>query len=453
MTARIFAVALLGLVGCKQEEPEETDDDGPACSLDDQAGCPEPLVCEPVVGGEPICASPVSIEGRVFDTESDAGIEGARVVARDANGAATSRVAISAADGTYSLVVTAPRTADGAVVPDTQYTLRADAQSYVPFPTPPRSALPIDLSAATGDPLVVQSTATDVGLIPRSDTAGLGAISGTVEAAAPGGTLVVAGPSTGVADLDGAFAVFDIPAGTVQVHGYKAGLQLAPATADVSADATTEGVVLSALGTATATVSGTVQIVNAPGGASTSVILVVEDAFDPIALSGETPPGLRVGDVDGAWSISGVPDGTYVVLAAFENDDLVRDPDTSIGGTDIVTLTVSGSDEEVAGFKVTEALEVLGPGAELPEVVTAPVTLSWEDDSSEDLYEVEVFDALGELVWETSGDLDPGGNAPVTVPYDGPLDPGMYYQFRVTSLKSGVPLSRTEDLRGVFTTE
>jgi hypothetical protein len=139
-----------------------------------------------------------------------------------------------------------------------------------------------------------------------------------------------------------------------------------------------------------------------------------------------------------------------VVLAAFENDDLVRDPDTSIGGTDIVTIEVSGADVEVDGFKVTEALAVVSPGAEQVETVEAPVTLTWADDSSEDSYLVEVYDALGERVWSAEGDFDPGGSAPASVAYDGPLQPGMVYQFRATSLKDGVPLSTTEDLRGVF---
>jgi hypothetical protein len=45
-----------------------------------------------------------------------------------------------------------------------------------------------------------------------------------------------------------------------------------------------------------------------------------------------------------------------------------------------------------------------------------------------------------------------GGN--VSVQYDGPMDPGMYYQFRATSWRApgGTPgpASNTEDLRGVF---
>ena len=143
----------------------------------------------------------------------------------------------------------------------------------------------------------------------------------------------------------------------------------------------------------------------------------------------------------------------YVALAAFENDALVRDPDTSIGGTEIQHLTVAGGDVTVPAFKITGALAVISPGADGAEPVSgAPVTLTWEDDSSEDSYAVVVYDALGNLAWEGTA-TDPGGNAPVTAEFPGPLEPGMYYQFRVTSIKDGVPISSTEDLKGVFFAE
>jgi hypothetical protein len=141
-----------------------------------------------------------------------------------------------------------------------------------------------------------------------------------------------------------------------------------------------------------------------------------------------------------------------VVLAGFENDGLVRDPGTSIGGTEIVRIVVDGAAVSISeGFKVTGALAVESPGADDIEEVSGAVTFSWEDDSSEDEYTVQVFDALGTLVWETTGNFDPGGSAPASVPYGGPaLTSGMLYQFRATSIKDGVPISSTEDLRGVF---
>jgi len=246
--------------------------------------------------------------------------------------------------------------------------------------------------------------------------------------------------------------VFNVPSGSVEVSGYQQGLNFDAVTVDVSAGAETAGVTLQANDKPAVSVSGNVQIVNAMGGSATSVILVLEDTFVESLARGEAPPGLRAANVTGAFSIEGVPDGNYVVLAAFENDGLVRDPDTSIGGTELVRLEVAGQDVALAeSFKVTGALAVESPGANDIETVSEPLTLSWEDDSSEDEYQVQVFDAFGSLVWETSGNFDPGGNKPASVAYDGPaLESGNLYQFRATSIKDGVPISSTEDLKGVF---
>jgi hypothetical protein len=191
---------------------------------------------------------------------------------------------------------------------------------------------------------------------------------------------------------------------------------------------------------------------------------VVRDTFDPDAARGEVPRGLRAPrtgtpSVTGDFVIEGVPDGEYVVLAAYENDDLVRDPDANISGTDFVFLTVDsnqGASMSISdSFKVTEALEVMSPGADGPEAVTGVPTLTWADDSSEDWYEVRVFDAFGNEVWSDLDVPSVSGKGSVSVDYAGPLDPGMYYQFRVLSWRQpgqgeAAPISATEDLRGVF---
>src|SRR5690606_14531944 len=195
------------------------------------------------------------------------------------------------------------------------------------------------------------------------------------------GTLVVAGGEaggsgggvTGIAGFDGTYTVFNVPAGDVAVRGYATGLQLAPTTAAVTAGEITTGVDLAFLGAATATVSGKIEIVNPGMGSDTSVILAVDETFIENAASGETPPGLRIAPVSGAFRIDNVPDGNYVVLAAFENDFLVRDPDQSIGGTSIVRVTVNGASTQLSeSFKVTGALDVVSPDAE--EVVSATPT-------------------------------------------------------------------------------
>ncbi|MBI5538333.1 MAG: hypothetical protein HY898_36760 [Deltaproteobacteria bacterium] len=438
------------MFGCGSDDPPPAQQPPPACSVLDQTGCAAGQVCEETAAGTG-CFAPVHIKGHVFDAMTTSPIAGARVVLRDANESVVSKVAVTAADGTYDISAPAKRDANGKPI-SANVTLRADAQGYLGFPKPPRVALPVDVSTAQGDPLTIASTATDIALIPLQNATGTGWISGTVKAPHPGGTLIVAGGSTGVADADGAYEVFNVAAGAATVRGYGAGLQLAEASATVEAGKETPNVDLTQTGEATAVVSGNVQIVNAPGGSSTSVVLAVEETFQESVIRGEVPKGLRAANVSGAFSIAGVPSGRYVVLAAFENDGLVRDPDTSIGGTEIVHITVAAASMALSqGFKVTGALAVNSPGANGPEEVSGTPTFSWEDDSSEDTYTLQVFDAFGNEVWKQEGIVGPKGSKPVTAPYAGPaLTPAMYYQFRATSIKDGTPISSTEDLKGVF---
>jgi hypothetical protein len=427
------------------------------CSTETEAGCADGKVCEEVPGSTPACFPPVTLGGRVFDLATDASLAGARVVARDANFAAVTTVAVTDAAGEYELKVPTPRKADGTLL-SSEVFLRADAQGYITFPTAPRVALPIDMAKATGSPLRLESSTSSVGMVSLGDTSGLGTVSGKVLSAVPIGTLVVAGGAamtgggvTGIAGTDGTYTVFNVPAGSVAVHGYKVGQELEAATATVTAGAEAKGVDLADKGKATALVSGKVEIVNPGKGTDTSVILVVDETFNETAARGEAPPGLRIRPVTGDFSLKGVPDGNYVVLAAFENDFLVRDPDTSIGGTAIVRITVAGSDLPIAeSFKVTGSLNVVSPDNESP--VSGTPQFVWEDDSGEDHYEVRVYDAYGNKVWEKTDVPGVSGDKNVTVDYGGPaLESGRLYQFRALSIKQGgTPIAITEDLRGVF---
>ena len=105
-------------------------------------------------------------------------------------------------------------------------------------------------------------------------------------------------------------------------------------------------------------------------------------------------------------------------------------------------------------FKVTGSLAIMAPGAEMAEPVMGTPTFRWADDSGEDQYLVEVFDAFGQRIWMNTMPGVSGGTPSMV--YAGPaLSPGMYYQWRVTSSKKGATttpceLARSEDLRGVF---
>ncbi len=155
-----------------------------------------------------------------------------------------------------------------------------------------------------------------------------------------GGVLVVAERGgkgiSAVSDRAGT-TIFNVPDGSYRISGYAAGVQLTPKSAEVSGT-DLAGVDLAESADALGSIAGKLEIVNPGDGKTTSVVLVVASTFDDTFVRGETPRGLRTPlkgapDVAGDFVIEGVPAGNYVVLAAFENDLLVRDPDTNIAGT------------------------------------------------------------------------------------------------------------------------
>jgi hypothetical protein len=427
------AVLLLLASGCAESSN--------ACNPVAQTGCEEGLVCEEVVGGEPGCFAPVVLRGNVFDRANDNGIEDATVVALDANRSPASTVATTGPTGDYEIRVARQRDVDGNPSGG-DVTLRADAAGFQTFPGGIRQALPIDVS----DPVDEDGMIFGNVEVPNDRT----------------GVLVVAETSgtsaqgfTAIADRDGVYRIFNLPDGAFSVLGYAQGANYGAKDASVSGGQQTQ-VDLSLTSDAPGTVTGSVQIVNPGAGKETSYILVVESTFDETLVRGETPPGLRAPEgtdllSSGSWVIEGVPAGKYKVLGAFENDQLVRDPDLGQGNTDIVRVEVTaGQSVEAPSFKITGSLDVIKPGAEGPEEVTGTPVFSWVDDSSEARYDIDVFDTFGDIIWSHSVPGDSGSDPEVT--YEGPaLESGMFYQFRVTSFDgNGRSLSMTEDLKGVF---
>ncbi len=446
--------------------------DDETCDPIAQDGCDDGFVCEVVDGqDEPDCFAPVVVRGDVFDLADDGAVADARIVGLDANSSPVSSVAVSDVDGSYELAIPTTRTADGTPL-GYDITLRADASGYQTFPGGVRQALPIDTTVAVRDgddgAWVVESSLTDIGLLGLPADAGTAIIHGSVEVPDDRiGTLVVAEGSDGtgysaVADRDGDYAIFNLPADDYLVQGYARYVNYDAAEVSLADGDELGDVELSINDMAASTLTGNVTFANPGDGDKTSIILVVASTFDPVLQRGQTPPGLRAPDpglepdVDGTFTIEGVPEGEYYVLAAFENDFFVRDPDPCISGTDLVTAEVGGATTVSMedAFKITGSLDMFGPGADGPELVSGSPTFEWVDDSSEEAYDVLVVDSFGEVVWETRIDGVSGGD--VSLPYDGPaLEPAMYYQWRVTSVRRlgeepECKISTTEDLRGVF---
>ena len=433
------------------------------CKLDDPGTCSAEQVCEQVTGKKPQCFAPVTLEGKVFDLSNNAGIKGALVLAVDENGAPAGPAVTTATDGAYSLRVPSTRTDDKGAFTSRKVMLRSQAKNFVPFPSGGRISLPIDTSAATRTadtkPYVLKSPQTDVGLTPVEAAAqNLPSVSGTVEMGADQKAVLLvleSGGRTALAGADGKFTFFNVPTGGYKLSGYSRGVNYGVLDVPVqSADVT--GLELKKTTTGTATLSGNVQLVAGANNDGTSVVLVVESTFIESLGRGEVPPGLRAPEagtpptITGAWSIAGIPDGRYVVLAAFENDGNVRDPDLNISGTQLQHIAVVNGAVTPAidpSFKVTRAVGIVSPGAESVEATSATPTFTWQSFSNADAWELRVFDSLGVQIW-LSAIAD---KTVVSATYAGPaLVAGQFYQWRVTAMRRGGPTSQTEELRGLF---
>jgi hypothetical protein len=499
----LLAVALAAAVACDDSRKPGT------CDLAAQSGCDAGLRCEEVVGGLPGCFDPVFVTGRVFDLASGVGLASARVVALDVDGAPASRIGLSAAatepvPGAYALALPVPRLAGGAPAP-ASFTLRADRSGYATFPGGLRTALPVSGAVAvhgTGR-WTIATSQTDLGL-SALPAAPAGQVAGTVSLPAAGvGVLLVAEETTshagltGVPGSDGAFTIFNVPDGTYQVRAFAPGVNYGPVTVVVDAGvAAPASAALAITATPTATVGGSVQLVASTAWNQTSVLLVVASTYDPARVRGVAPPGLRASGITGTWSIAGIPDGHYRVLAAFETDYLVRDP-SDIGGTAVLEFQVvngaprlmdgTTSAATLQGFKITGALRLTAPlraadgscttvaAASLPvdpagllpgacTTASAAPAFGWETYAATDLYRVTVVDEQGTVTWQA--DVDKGssstsygaavGTAGVsaTLVPPQPLVAFRTYQLKVASLKTtggGSTLSSSEDLLGVFT--
>ncbi len=463
--ASLLLAAFLG--GCGDgEETTKLGHVGDACSLVEVNQCAPELACEPRLDrDEGVCAQTLALAGSLRDALSDGAIEGGLVFVLDESGSPVAQVG-TAANGDFRVTVSAPRTAEGELPDGATWTLAASAQGYQPFPFGARTPVPVSVEQLqAGDELTLRDENTNVVLIPLEDISNRGRIDGRIDGSAVGGIVVAESDDSAMAPYglvgpSGEFTIFNVPKGEVELHFYRRGLSAEPKTVTVTGELA--DVTLELNSAPLSTVAGSVNIVNAAGGSLTSVVLVPQSVFDAVSEKGPVPFGLRVPDSPGAPNVAGsfefrdVAPGTYVVLAAFENDGLVRDPDTSIGGTNLQTVEVVDSDVTLdESFKVTAALAVEAPGKNGPEEVSAPLVFEWQDDSSEDRYHFVLRSALGDVVWEQPEVPAVSGSATATLAYDGPsLEPGMFYQFQVTSMrdsKSGTTaISRTEDLRGAF---
>ena len=100
--------------------------------------------------------------------------------------------------------------------------------------------------------------------------------------------------------------------------------------------------------------------------------------------------------------LSGVPNGTYLARASFQNDSRVMDPDWIIKfGEPFVTVN---NDTVSRPFSITDAVSLVSPTndsttAEPLVISTTTPTFAWLKYPSSDEYVVEVINSNGVAIW------------------------------------------------------
>jgi hypothetical protein len=426
---------------------------GPACDPVAHSGCDQDRVCEAVVGeSQPACVLPFLVRGIVRDATAGTPVAGARVALYAADETPIATAATTAADGSYELRPHGPRAASHAPATQPMH-LRVWAPGYGAYPHRWQAWPTIDAAAAhltpAGDIYVLSTGDTDATLLAFAGGPGVGVLCGTV-ATAPGAKapLVVAELESGAGvaattDDTGAFRIFGIPPGHVQIQAYASGAVFDGRALDLNSGET-QCRDLAPSSTPTVRVSGSIE---RPSSSSflPTVALVVASTWNPSTSGGDVPPGLTatVGQ-DGSFAIPGVPPGRYVLVASLASDGLVQLDDPPV-------VVAASSDIVVPGkVRLADSLAVIEPGKQGPERVTTTPTMSWQDASAEAKYRLTVRDALGRVVFMRD-EMAHHGDAPA-VPFEGVLVPGMSYRFRAEALDdAGRLITRTEDLLGVFT--
>ncbi|MEN8131584.1 MAG: carboxypeptidase-like regulatory domain-containing protein [Pseudomonadota bacterium] len=364
--------------------------------------------------------------------------------------------------------------ADGSVTQTLEvgdYQLKVSANGFSPSPPTGVPPLPVQIS----DSLTSDITIT---LYPLADAETLGTITGqvsnTTEAGLAGVLVVAEIGDSSVATIsaeDGSYILHNVPAGDASLTAYLGGFNfpaISPVAVTAGAVSADQNIV--AVSEATGVINGHISFTSIEG------LIVDITLLHPGTR--EVIPGLSVyTDASANYSMTGIPDGHFEIIASLENDGYVIDPDIAVT-QGIPTADVVDGNIQTKDFKVTGAIELDMPaqpiGGIIPKLSTTP-SFTWHQASSysnADYYVLEVVDESGSTIW---GGFDLAGDPKVTWPKEDPitidynfdftatlptLEAGRYYQLRIYASKEDTTsplgfklISSTETLDGVFKVE
>jgi hypothetical protein len=333
------------------------------------------------------------------------------------------------------------------------YFLKFSRQGYYPVPPPSLEAVPfaISLSLITqNDAEMFPASATTAGWITGKVTSNGSPVQGALVVAANGQNNIAFSTSS---DQNGDYSIFNVPVGSFNVQAYMSTYNSNTVAASVTANTGITGINITLDKTATATLTGNIRN------------LAIDNKDVDITfvhpITKETIPGLTTTSTNLAYSLSNIPNGSFIARASYKNDMRVMDPDRIAKfGEPVVTVSGGTCSPSTLTFDVTGPVTLNAPTN--PLTTTVPVnattrpTFQWTAYPSTTDYVIEVMDAsTGQVVWggfDKSGPLPvkkiiiPGNQTSIVYNSNGTatisdLVPGKIYRWRVYASKNDVTSS------------
>ena len=363
---------------------------------------------------EPVITGVVS--GIITDANTDAALEGVRIIVFESNTNSPIKSLATGADGTYKTDL----------LPGSYY-LKLYRNGY--DQVPPKGMSPMPFMISVGNELskpyeMNPSAVQNGGYIKGKVSEGSVAVAGVLVVAEKDGVGYSA-----VTDAAGDYFIYNLPAGSYTIKGWVSGYSSEQQTVPVAAPAESTQNLQLTKGAAGA-VTGTVTFL-ASNAKEVDITLVHPKTGEPI-------PGLITKSSQN-YTILNVPAGTYIARASFQNDERVVDPDWIIKNGEPVVTVSSGS--VTRDFSLTGSVKLTSPtnllGTTEPFVVTtATPAFTWVAYSSTSDYVVEVSDANGNVIW---GGFRPGVVGPVKKVSVPSSQTSVVYNFDNTATSALIP--------------
>ncbi|AKT43735.1 carboxypeptidase-like regulatory domain-containing protein [Chondromyces crocatus] len=423
-----------------------------------EEACPADEVCERLESGGTACFPPLHllVKVRRYDQISAAGasIPRARVVIVDeVTGRALTRaveepIVLGDEKDIYRVAVPATRRSDGAPVSQRVYPAvqAAGCTNYPTWVSPPVIG---DLGKLPDEGLL------SIKLACEGPNSGV-SLAGSMKQGSVPGALVVANPlsadpstvrarAMSVVDADGAFVLYNLPPGAMELTAHAAGVTFESVPLNVPNSGNLPSQDLKVLNSTTFKVSGIVAALGGTTIVAPTLALVPQSAANLQAGTGHVPPGMRTSiPSSDTFTFSDVPRGHYRLIGALELGD-----GAVIWRRLQDVIVVGDADVDVGTVPLLKEISVVSPAAGQDVLLDAPISFD-VDEVGLVSAELVVFGPGGSLLDTVQLTFQAQGRSTWT-PSSGQLKKYDHYSYLIQVVGPGAQILRQSELyRGFF---